>query len=63
MDDYFWIVIIAAGIWVLAALFPKANGSPPAERGDDALAVLKERYARGEITKEEYQSIRYELVR
>jgi putative membrane protein len=59
----FWVVIISGGIWALAALFPKANSSPPAERGDDALAILKERYARGEISKEEYQSIRYELER
>ena len=57
----FWVVIIGGGIWALATLFPKANSSPPAERGNDALAILQERYARGEITKEEYQSIRYDL--
>ena len=58
---FFWIVIVAVGIWALAALFPKVNSSPPTDRGDDALTILKERYARGEISKEEYQSIRYEL--
>ena len=57
----FWIVIIGAGIWALAALFPKVNSSPPVERGDDALEMLKERHARGEISKEEFQSVRYEL--
>ena len=59
----FWVVIIGGGIWALAALFPRANSSPPAGHGDDALAMLKERYARGKISKEEYQSIRYELER
>lgn len=57
----FWIVIIGAGIWVLAALFPKASAPPPTNHGDDALAILNKRYAKGEITKEEYHSIRYEL--
>lgn len=59
----FWISVIGAGIWTLAALFPKANSDSNAERRDNAQAVLKERHARGEITKEEYQSIRYELER
>ena len=59
----FWVVIIVGGIWALVALFPKANSSPPAGRGDDGLPMWKARYARGEISKEEYQSIRYELER
>ena len=57
----FWIIVIGGGVWILASLFPRANSYPPANPGNDALEVLKERYARGEISKEEYQTIRHEL--
>lgn len=57
----FWIVIVAIGIWALAALFPKASSSQPTKSENDALAILKQRYARGELSKEEYHSIRHDL--
>ena len=57
----FWIVILGAGVWALASLFPRANSYPPSSTGNDSLEVLKERYARGEISKEEYQTIRHDL--
>lgn len=58
-----WVVIIGAGIWVLASLFPRTNSSPPAGHHNDSLAILKGRYARGELSKEEYETIRFELDR
>ena len=57
----FWVVVIGVGIMLLASLFPRTNSAPPAERHDDSLAILKERYAHGELSKEEYESIRYDL--
>ena len=57
----FWVVIIGGGILLLAALFPRTNSAPTTERRDDPLAILKERYARGELSKEEYESIRHDL--
>ncbi len=58
----FWIVIIAGSIWLLSNLFPKNNRSQ-APQADNATAIeiLKLRYARGELTNEEYESIRYDL--
>ncbi len=58
----FWIVIIGGGIWLLGNLFPKNNGlqSRPSDN-ESALDILKQRYARGELTKEEYESIRCDL--
>ena len=35
------------------------GGRPP---GNNALEIVKERYARGEITKEEYDNIRQDLT-
>ena len=61
----FWIVVIAGGIWLLSNLFPKNNASPSGDAGDDgsesAVDILKQRYARGELTKEEYEAMRYDL--
>lgn len=36
----FWIVIIGAEIWALAAPYPSANSNPPTILDDDALTIL-----------------------
>lgn len=59
------LLIIGLGYLVLRALFKTGgavrnniqNYTPP----QDALGILKERYARGEISREEYLSIREDL--
>ena len=38
------------------------EGAPAGETGDRALAILRERYAKGEINKEEYDSMRRDLA-
>ena len=59
----FWIVIIGAGIWLLSNLFPKNNASSQSggSGSESATEILRQRYAQGELTKEEYESIRYDL--
>lgn len=54
----FWFGLIALVVWgISAALRPRAAaGGPPPE--DLALQVLRERYARGEITDAEYEQAR-----
>ncbi len=62
----FWLLLIGAGIWLLVTVIrrnsqpqthpPTPSASLPA--GDTALEILKQRYARGEITKEEYDDMR-----
>jgi len=52
-----WLVVVgavAAGIWWLLSRRRRA--------GDLALDVLRERYARGEITREEFESKRRDLA-
>lgn len=59
----FWIAIIGGGIWLLATLFPRTSTSPDSEAKSkgDALAILKQRYAHGELSKEEFEAIRRDL--
>jgi putative membrane protein len=53
----FWILVIL-GIVVLARWL---TGSPPANGAGRALDILKERYAKGELTREQYEQMRREL--
>jgi putative membrane protein len=57
----FWIVIIAAAIWLLSSLFPRNSTTRPQGNSESAVDVLKTRFARGEIGKEEFEAIRRDL--
>lgn len=52
----FWIGLLALVAWIVTRLFPRrrdgASGS--ANRRDPAVEILRERFARGEVTTEEY---------
>ena len=60
--------LIVLGVIVLAAISryrsaaPRQEGSLPVARSGNAVEILKERYARGEITKEEYQNVLDDLT-
>jgi putative membrane protein len=59
----FWIVLlIAAGAIVWAVLHKGSAGIPHSDSGS-ALRILEERYARGEIGKEEFEQKRRDLQR
>ncbi|MBX0328383.1 SHOCT domain-containing protein [Oscillochloris sp. ZM17-4] len=44
-----WVGVIALVVWGLSGLFPRSRTAEP-----DALAILRRRYASGEISREEY---------
>jgi len=54
----FWLLVlgavIAATVWLVRSMAQRANQQRPAERRSPGLEVLEERYARGEISREEY---------
>lgn len=60
----FWIVIIAAVVIIvyLLARSPGTSGPSAGER-EDALSILRRRYASGEITKDQFEEMRDTLRR
>lgn len=75
----FWIVLILAIVWLARALdlgriFPRRDSEPRnderrpeyralAGKDDGALAILRERYARGEIDGDEFERRKQDLIR
>lgn len=59
----FWVAVIGGGIWLLAMIFPRIGASSisNAASNDDPLTILKQRYAHGELSKEEFETIRHDL--
>lgn len=64
-----WLALIAAVIFILIRAFAQRPAYPgvagphlPQAKGDNALNILRERYARGEISPEEYQRIFTDLT-
>ena len=60
----FWIVILGLIIWAIVASVrgsSKSMGSD-SSKADSALELLKKRYARGEIDKQEYEEKKKDLI-
>ncbi len=58
-----WLVVIGVVVWVVAWLLGK-NRKPAAlaaPKAETPLDILKARYARGEITKEQYDTMKKDL--
>ena len=53
----FWIAIILLVVWVVRSLFPRERHSGY----DQALEMLRQRYAKGEISAAEYEQARARL--
>ncbi len=59
----FWAFLIAVFIWVVRRWkgkpsWPKYPGQEP----ESALDILKKRYARGEITKDEFERMKRDIL-
>ena len=59
-----WIVFLGFIIWAIVAWVRRSgeSGGSGSSHPDSALEVLKRRYARGEINKEEYEEKKKDLI-
>ena len=59
----FWVLVIGGIVWLVIWLVqqPRPGAAGPGAPGPSALDILRERYARGEITREQYEQMRHDL--
>ena len=59
----FWLVLIVGAVWLARGLFPTGQQPPASSTRLEPSAdeILKQRYARGEITKEQFEQMRRDL--
>ena len=55
----FWILIIVALVWFVTFATRRGDISPSSEKS--ALEILKERYAKGEVDREEFEQKKKDL--
>lgn len=60
---FFWILVIVGIVFLIKWLVEQGRTSrKPFEGGEGALDILKKRYARGEIDKEEFEQKKKDLM-
>lgn len=59
----FWVLLIVLIVWAIRAMVRSSGraAGPPAAGEKTPLDILKERYARGEINREQYDAMRQDL--
>lgn len=58
----FWLLLVGICVAVILAVVRGRNPGPGNDaRGNSALRILEERYARGEISKQEFEDKRRDL--
>lgn len=58
---FFWVLIIVGIVLIVRWLFTR-GAQKPSSTDETALEILKRRYARGEINKEEFEAMKRDLT-
>jgi len=61
---FFWIIVVLGAIWIGKLLLNKnddISGIFSGAKENSAHEILKRRYARGEITREEFEAMKTEI--
>ena len=56
----FMILFLGVAVWLIISL---TNATQKSKKNEDALTILKRRYASGEISKKQYEEMKKELGR
>jgi putative membrane protein len=56
-----WIVIIGLIVWGVVALVRRGGSSPNAGEKEGPLEIAKKRFAKGEISRREFEQIKKDL--
>lgn len=56
-----WIIIIGLIVWGIVALVRRGTSTTGIPQKQDPVEIAKERYAKGEISKEEFDDIKKNL--
>jgi putative membrane protein len=57
----FWVLILGGGVWLVQTLAHSSGSGSILSQDELPLDILKKRYSRGEITKEEFQEMKRDL--
>jgi putative membrane protein len=57
----FWILLIVGMVFLIRWLIHMSKGHSESQSGSRAIEILKERYARGEIDKQEFEEKKKDL--
>lgn len=57
----FWAALLTGVVLLVAWAFRRSGPGGGPRAGETALDILKKRYARGEISREEFESIRKDI--
>lgn len=64
----FWLLLIGAAVWLIWAIFGRRGHVPMSTSGHywgsstNARQILDERYAKGEITREQYEQMKQDIA-
>jgi len=60
---FIWLIILVVFVWLIVQIASRnRSGGEGGTRTETPLEILKRRYARGEISKEEYERMKKDLM-
>ena len=59
----FWLAVLAAAIALVIWAVRTSGGRSAPSREPDALEIARRRYARGEITREQFEQLKQDLTK